>query len=56
MQKIIKSKDIKESLPLCASSLDVSTKVYSVRLDDVHTEVQKMASSINRKQAQNAGT
>lgn len=38
----------KDVLQLATSSLDASTKVYSIRVDDVHSDGMKLASSMAR--------
>lgn len=42
----------KDSLQVAGTSLDVSAKIYGIRVDDIHTEILKLASNMARVNAQ----
>lgn len=46
--KLLSRGDTTDSLQLASKSLDVSSRVYSLRVDDAHADGMKLASSIAR--------
>lgn len=45
---------MKESLPVAATSLDVSAKVYGVKVDDAHSYAMQLATGMVAKKNKNA--